>query len=101
MRTRRTALMAAALACLAALPAATASAGSVSGSGLPSVTRWGDTYAGAASTAGTRHGTYFHLDRKTRPAPAAERQEKRTRPPVVIGAEPECSYEAGVCVIRP
>lgn len=66
---------------------------------LPSMTRWGDTYAGAVSAVSFRHGTYFSIDRDTRPDFAP--QEKR-RPALIIDArEARCSYEAGVCVIRP
>lgn len=75
----------------------------ISGSGLPSVLPGIGTYAGSVSAVSFRGvGTYFAIDhtgRRTRtvvPAPKA----------LIIEVDAEtsdaaCSYEAGVCVIRP
>lgn len=74
--------------------------GGWNGPHLPSVTGSGDTYAGSVSAATFRHGTYFYIDREagmgTRQRP---RQTSETR--ILDGRKAQCTYEAGVCVIRP
>lgn len=70
-----------------------------SGENLPSMTRWGDTYAGSVAAVSFRHGTYFAIDRNARPdfAPPEKRQAAR----IIDTRTAHCRYEAGVCVIRP
>lgn len=65
--------------------------------GLPSVTPWGDTYAGSISTVTLPgNGTFFHV-KKTAPA-VKEASASRIR--TVSAATSDCAWEAGVCVIR-
>lgn len=73
--------------------------GGWNGPHLPSVTRWGDTYAGAVSAASFRHGTYFYVDRDALPLPV--QRERRPTVRIVDAGKSQCAYEAGVCVIRP
>lgn len=75
----------------------------IAGSGLPSVLPGIGTYAGSVSTVSFRGvGTYFAIDhsgRRTRTVLLAPKA-------LIIEVDAEtsdaaCSYEAGVCVIRP
>lgn len=66
---------------------------------MPSMTRWGDTYAGAVAAVSFRHGTYFYINRDAQPD--FKPQEKRRAARILDARDARCSLEAGVCVIRP
>lgn len=68
----------------------------IGGNGLPSVTPWGDTYVGAASSATIPgNGTFFYI-KNVQPARYAPSPRVRT----VTATTSDCAWEMGVCVIR-
>lgn len=103
MRKRRLRTMAAALTGILVLAGAAAAGdfGRHGHGGLPSATRWGDSFAGAISAASFRHGTYFYMDRSARPHSPPPETKRPARRVVIDARTAQCAYEAGVCVIRP
>ena len=75
--------------------------GFAGGNGLPSVTPWGDTYAGAVSTVTLRgSGTFFHVKGAAATTGHATANPPAPRIRSVSAVTSDCAWEAGVCVIR-